>query len=209
MRHLNGVYTQAFNRRHHRVGHLFQGRFKAILIQKDNYLLKVCRYVVLNPVRAKVVSYPEQWRWSSYPATVGTVCSHQCLTKEWILAQFGSVSTVAEREHAVFVNVKIEPGSTWQKVKAQSILGKEDFSENLEGYIKGRRNTVDIPHSQRYLNRPGLDSLFTDVFQNIHKRNEKIAEAVHQHGYRQKEVADHLDMHFSSVSRIIRNGKNI
>ena len=65
MRQLNGVYTQGFNKRHGRVGHLFQGRFKAVLVQKDNHLLEACRYVVLNPVRAERVQRPEEWIWSS------------------------------------------------------------------------------------------------------------------------------------------------
>jgi REP element-mobilizing transposase RayT len=76
MRQLNGVYTQTFNRQHNRVGHLFQGRYKGILIQKDSHLLEVCRYVVLNPVRAKAVKKPEQWRWSSYQATAGIEKPH-------------------------------------------------------------------------------------------------------------------------------------
>ncbi len=71
MRQLNGVYTQTFNKRHKRVGHLFQGRYKAILIQKDSHLLEVCRYVVLNPVRAKAAERPEMWKWSSYQGTRG------------------------------------------------------------------------------------------------------------------------------------------
>lgn len=71
MRHLNGVYTQDFNRRHRKVGHLFQGRFKAILVDRDAYLLEVCRYVELNPVRAVIVSEPGEWAWSSYRAHVG------------------------------------------------------------------------------------------------------------------------------------------
>ncbi len=71
IRHLNGVYTQAFNRGHQRVGHLFQGRFKAIPVEKETYLLELCRYVVLNPVRAGLVPHPRAWRWSSYRATAG------------------------------------------------------------------------------------------------------------------------------------------
>jgi putative transposase len=71
LRHLNGVYTQAFNRRHRRVGHLFQGRYKAIVVEKEAYLLELCRYVVLNPVRAKLVTQSQVWRWSSYRATAG------------------------------------------------------------------------------------------------------------------------------------------
>ena len=71
MRQLNGIYTQTYNRRHNRVGHVFQGRYKAILIQKDSHLLEVCRYVVLNPVMAGVVEKPGAWIWSSYNATAG------------------------------------------------------------------------------------------------------------------------------------------
>ena len=62
MRQLNGVYTQKFNWKHARTGHIFQGRFKAILIEKESYLLEVSRYVVLNPVRANMVECPEAWR---------------------------------------------------------------------------------------------------------------------------------------------------
>jgi REP element-mobilizing transposase RayT len=74
MRQLNGVYTQAFNRRHERVGHLFQGRYKAILVEKETYLLELSRYIVLNPVRAKMVKKPEEWEWSwSSPASADSV----------------------------------------------------------------------------------------------------------------------------------------
>jgi putative transposase len=66
MRYINGVYTQYFNHRHDRVGHVFQGRFKAILVEKERYLLELCRYVVLNPVRAGMVKLPEEYGWSSY-----------------------------------------------------------------------------------------------------------------------------------------------
>ena len=72
MRQLNGVYTQWINRSHHRVGHVFQGRYKGILVEKDNYLLELARYVVLNPVRAGMVRKAEAWPWSSYHAMVGT-----------------------------------------------------------------------------------------------------------------------------------------
>jgi REP element-mobilizing transposase RayT len=71
MRHINGVCTQTYNRRHNKVGHLFQGRFKAILVDRDAYLLEVCRYVDLNPVRARMVRKPGSWAWSSYRAHTG------------------------------------------------------------------------------------------------------------------------------------------
>jgi REP element-mobilizing transposase RayT len=71
MRQLNGVYTQRFNRFHNRVGHLYQGRYKAILVQKEAYLLELSRYIVLNPVRARMVNAPQEWPWSNYRATIG------------------------------------------------------------------------------------------------------------------------------------------
>lgn len=71
MRRLNGSYTPRFNWRHHRVGHLLQGRFKSLLVERESYLLELCRYVVLNPVRAGMVSAPQEWAWSSYGATAG------------------------------------------------------------------------------------------------------------------------------------------
>ena len=72
MRHVNGVYTQTYNRRHGVVGHLFQGRFKAILVEEESYFLEVCRYVDLNPVRAGMVKRPQDWAWSSYESRKGS-----------------------------------------------------------------------------------------------------------------------------------------
>ena len=90
MKYLNGTgtYTQYFNRQHQRVGHVFQGRFKAILVQKNSYLLELARYIVLNPVRAKMVRSANQWPWSSYRATAGFTNSVPCLTTDWLLAEF-------------------------------------------------------------------------------------------------------------------------
>lgn len=94
MRQLNGVYTQRFNRRHHRTGHLLQGRYKAILVEKESHALEVCRYVVLNPVRAKLVKEPEGWKWSSYRGTAGLKEPHGCLSTDWLLRQFHVQRTV-------------------------------------------------------------------------------------------------------------------
>ncbi len=85
IRHLNGVYTQAFHRRHRRVGHLFQGRFKAIVVEKEAHLLELCRYVVLNPARAGLVAHPRRYGWSSYRATAGEAPVPSWLTVDWTL----------------------------------------------------------------------------------------------------------------------------
>jgi REP element-mobilizing transposase RayT len=206
MRQLNGVYTQTFNRKHERVGHLFQGRFKAILIEKDNHLLEACRYVVLNPVRAGVVEKPEQWKWSSYWATAGREKAHRCLTAGWILRQFGSKRGVAERRYREFVRAGMHAESLWKGVKAQSILGGDDFVERLMDYAKGHEDIPEISKGQRYLGRPGLEQLFNrKVIQDKRTRDERIEEAVEKYGYTQKEVSRHLGMHFTSISRIMRN----
>lgn len=83
MRQLNGVYPQVFNRHHGRVGHVFQGRYKAILVEKDSYLLELCRYIVLNPVRAAMVRSADEWPWSSYRATAGYERDLKALDVDW------------------------------------------------------------------------------------------------------------------------------
>jgi hypothetical protein len=205
MRQLNGIYTQRFNRRHGRVGHLFQGRFKAVLVQKDSHLLEACRYVVLNPVRARRVQRPEEWLWSSYGATAGRTKRHRCLVTDWVLSQFGSQRKAAEARYRRFVRDGIGAGSIWKGMRAQSVLGESDFIESLSDYVKGKRQIPDIAKSQRFINRPPLsDILGLGVLRDKRKRNESIRGAVFEHGYTQREVADHLGIHFTSVSRILR-----
>lgn len=205
MRQLNGMYTQTINKRHLRTGHLLQGRYKAILIQKDNHLLEVCRYVALNPVRAGMVENPGDWRWSSYLATAGKETPHACLTVDWILCQFDNIRSKAEKEYKQFVSRGIGDKSIWMDAKGQAILGDDEFVDSLIDHLKKHKNIPDIPKSQRYLNRPSLEELFTEgILQNKGIRNEKIVEAVEEHGYRQREVAEHLGIFFTSVSRILR-----
>jgi putative transposase len=204
MRQLNGVYTQIFNRRHNRGGHIFQGRYKAILIQKESYLLEVCRYVVLNPVRAKVVEKPEEWKWSSYRATAGIKKSHPCLTTEWISGQFSTRKKDAERKYRDFVKAGIGVKNIWKEVKGQCILGGQDLVKVLIDYIKRYKDIKEIPKRHRYVNRPELGGIFKGIWdKGKEKRNRKIKIAIEGYGYSQKEVADYLGIHYSTVSRIV------
>ena len=206
MRQLNGVYTQIFNRRHHRVGHIFQGRYKAIVIQKESHLIEVCRYVVLNPVRAKTVKSPEEWRWSSYRATAGFEKPHSCLTIKWVLGQFGSKIGQARQRYREFVKSGIGEEPIWSNLKGQILLGEDNFVEKFKGYLKGHEDIKEIPKSQRYINRPTLDNLLKErELKNKHVRDKKILEATEKYGYSQKEVADYLKMHYSTISRVIKN----
>ena len=204
MRQLNGVYTQAFNKRHRRVGHLFQGRYKAILIQKDSHLLEVCRYVVLNPVRVGLVEDPGQWEWSSYGATAGLQKPPACLTTHWVLGQFSGKRRKAEREYREYVHREIKKGSIWEGVKGQAILGEDDFVGSFSGYLGRHKDVPEIPKSQRYATRPALKKIFNGrILSDRAKRDRVIREAVEKFGYTQRAVADYLGFHFTYVSRIL------
>src|SRR5512143_1054831 len=204
MRQLNGVYTQARNKRYNKTGHLFQGRYKAILIQKDTHLLEVCRYVVLNPVRARMVEKPEDWRWSSYRAAAGKEAARPCLTTDWILGQFSRTRAKAEREYRQFVQWGIGKETIWKEVKGQTLLGEDDFVDSLSGHLKRHKDIPEIPKSLRYANRPELKKIFNEsTLADKRKRDRKIAEAVEKYGYTQRSIADHLGVHATYVSRIL------
>lgn len=185
MRQLNGVYTQLFNKRHGRTGHLFQGRYKAILIQKDSHLLEVCRYVVLNPVRAKMVEKPDAWKWSSYLATAGKGESHTCLTRDWVLGQFSGKRGKAEQEYRQFVSWGIGKPTIWAEVRGQSLLGEENFVDQFVDHLKKHKDIPEIPRSQRYADRPSLENLFDErtignkknVIRRLTKRSRSLATA--------------------------------
>lgn len=205
MRQLNGVYTQTYNRRHHSVGHIFQGRYKAILIQKESHLLEVSRYVVLNPVRAKAAEKPGEWKWSSYRGTSGMTKPHPGLTTDWLLGQFSTKRGQAEKKYREFVESGIGGERIWDKVKGQSILGNDEFVEGLIKYLKGYEEIKEIPKGQRYIGRPAPSDLFDkEAGTDKRRRDMIIREAVVKHGYSQKEVADYLGIHYSTVSNIIK-----
>lgn len=209
MRQLNGVYTQRSNRRHNRVGHLFQGRYKSIVVDKENYLLEVSRYVVLNPVRAKAVEMPGEWKWSSYRETAGLSGPYPLLTTGWILGQFDMDADKARGKYAAFVAEGISGKAIWDELTGQCLLGDGNFVDRLKRHLNKMENIKEIPVRQRLIGRPGLEAIFREG-RSIPKieRNEAIKEAVIKYAYTQKEVAHHLNLHYSTVSRLINeNGK--
>ena len=160
MRQLNGIYTQQFNRRHNRVGHAFQGRYKAILVDKDNYLLELSRYIVLNPVRAGMVKGPREWQWSSYKETTGYGKGISCLTKDWILIQFGRKREESETRYKEFVREGIKAESPWKEVRGQLYLGDENFINRIKKLIRSKETLKEIPRIQRYITKPSLEDIF-------------------------------------------------
>lgn len=138
MRRLNGVYTQAFNFRHGRAGHVLQGRYKAILVDKDSHLLELCRYVVLNPVRAQMVSGVGDWPWSSYLATAGKMACPDWLAVEHVLGLFSSSDrTQARRAYTRFVGEGLDARSPWEQLKGQIFLGPDSFIGKMEKLLAG------------------------------------------------------------------------
>jgi hypothetical protein len=124
---------------------------------------------------------------------------------EWVLSQFGSDRKIAEAAYRRFVRDGIRAGSIWNSVRAQSVLGEDDFIESLSDYVRGRKQIPEIAKSQRFMNKPPLGDIFrSEVLGDRRKRDRSIREAVLDHGYTQREVSDHLGIHFTSVSRILR-----
>jgi putative transposase len=152
MRQLNRIYTQNFNRRHNRAGHLFQGRFKAILVEKESYLMELCRYIVLNPVRVKGKVGVGAWKWSSYRATAGLAPVPEFLSPDWVLGQFGKSRTKAQKQYRGFVREGLE-SRPWEELKGQIYLGSEQF---IERHSPGDKELKEIPRAQLKAVKPSV-----------------------------------------------------
>ena len=204
MRHINGVYTQYFNRRHDRVGHVFQGRFKSILMEKERYLLELCRYVVLNPVRAGMVKLPEEYGWSSYRSIAGFSKQLSFLAVDWILSQFGDERKKAQKYYRRFVADGIGIDA-WEKVKSQCILGGEKFLEKLRPLLDDKSKLTEVPRVQRFVSRPSLDDLLPrDALPGKRERDELIRRAHREYGYSYSEIGRHVGFHYATVSRLVK-----
>ena len=196
MRHLNGVYTQRFNRRHSSAGHVFQGRYKAILVEKEPHLLELARYIVLNPVRSKAVRNCRDWHWSSYRATAGFEPATSFLTTDWLLSQFDSSPDAAQLAYRRFVS-EGRTSPIWDNLRGQVYLGSDTF---IEQHIpEGSRAFREIPREQRLVDRPSLRDLFASSAED-----DAITTAYRRHGYRLNEIASFLGVHYSTVSRRLK-----
>jgi len=135
--------------------------------------------------------------------------AHACLTTDWVLGQFGSKKRTAEKRYRAFVMDGIGGHRIWEDVEGQSILGDGDFVNRLIDYVRGYKEVKEIPKVQRYLNRPRLTEIFKNTRREKRRRDTGIAEAVERWGYSEREVANHLRLHYSTVSRLIneRNAK--
>ena len=202
MRQLNGMYTQASNRRHHRIGHYFQGRFKGILVDKESYLLELTRYVVLNPVRAGMVKHPVEYEWSSYRAMVGEAPPPDWLATDGLLAQFGKRRANARRRSAAGrLDEGIPLGSIWAELRQQIYLGDEKFIKRMQRKAELQGDELSIPRAQR---RPPAQSI-ANIAAKHPERNDAIVAAYATGAYSYREIAKHFGLHLATVGRIIRS----
>ena len=203
MRQLNGVYTQRFNRAHARVGHVFQGRYKAILVERDSYLLELARYVVLNPLRARMVKRLENWPWSSYLATCGQASAPEWLQTDWILAQFGRQRASAIRQYVEFVHEGARLPSVWTQLQGQIYLGSEAFVKKMQGQIEQKPALDEIPRAQRR----ALTQALAD-FERHYARKEAMARAYLSGQHTMLAIAEYFGVHYSTVSRTVKTYEN-
>jgi putative transposase len=164
MHWLNTVYVVWFNRRYQRSGHLYQGRFKAFLIEKELYFMEVLRYVVLNPVRAGMVERPEDYQWSSYRATAGLEPAPDWLDLAPTLGPFAPDREIAEAYYREFVAQKVgSKERLWEKLVHGIFLGGEQWIKKMRQVVDSKPRSTDHPKQQRAAGRPKMDAVITAV----------------------------------------------
>lgn len=189
MRQLNGTYAQCFNARHGRTGHVFGGRYKAVVVEKNAHLVRLAAYIVCNPVRAGWCRRPEEWRHSSYRATAGYDSCPLWLSTDWLLSQFGKDLQEAQRRYREYVlaSARAEvPG-----VRGEIYFGDDDFINRLAP----NRPLREVPRPQWQPLRPPLHEVLSSF-------DEQALEVAHRRfGYTLREIAVELGVHYSTVGR--------
>ncbi len=159
MHRLNAIHSQRFNRRHGRVGHLLQGRFKGILVEKERHLLELVRYLVLNPVRAGLVPTAVEWPWSNFRATAGLSPCPTWLETEWTIAQFGGGAAAREAYREFVTAGAAVVDRPWRRIAGQLFLGSDEFRRRMRGMLAAQAVSREVPLAQRRAIRPDLSDV--------------------------------------------------
>ena len=204
MRQLGGVYTQRFNRRHRRVGHVFQGRYKAIVVERNSYLLELCRYVVLNPVRAGMVADAGDWPWSSYPTMLGKAACPTWLACDGMLRLFGKTRRVAVAQYVDFIRAGVGLPSIWGAVRGQVFLGGDAFLAVMQKVLVDDGDALaEIPRAQRRPMAASLKDYVSVPFATKAQRNHSIRQAWATGDFTLKQIAAAFGVHYATVSRVV------
>ena len=187
-------------------GHVFQGRFKAFVVEKESYLLEVSRYIVLNPVRSGLVTAPEKWPWSNFRATAGLEKTPSWLTTEWTLEYFSSTSLKAHKEYRMFVIEGLKKEKLKRKKGDGIVLGSPQFVHEVWRIAKKSSEKKEVPRFERIIGRPSLKEIFEDI-RGIEERNNAIHFARESCGYQGSVIAKFLRLSPTTVSLIARGKK--
>jgi len=201
MHGLNGGYTGYFNRRYGRSGHLFQGRYRGILVEKDTYLVSLSQYIHLNPVRAKIVDKPEKYPWSSYPAYIGGAEEEEWVEYSWVLSQFGNAKSETRREYRKYVEegVRGKGGNPLNDLHCQIVLGKEAFRKKIKGMVKGKPLSNEIVDRKRFRENPLPDHIIRLVARAWKADSEAIMDRRNKNNIARK-VAIHFVQRYSGLT---------
>ena len=164
MQQLNGPYARKFNKKHKRRGHLFQGRFHSVLVEKEQHLAELTRYLVLNPVRAGMVERPEDWKWSSYRAMVGLEAAPAFLHTDWVLSRFAVDRASAIEKYVEYVDAGAQiERSPWEDLVGQIYLGSGEWIEKMQALVDAEPRSEEHPKAQRHFARPTMEKVVEAV----------------------------------------------
>lgn len=195
MRQLNGAFSQWFNRRHRRRGHLFQGRFEATLVERESYLLELHRYVARNPVKPGLVKTAAEWRWSHFGALMGAGPLPSWADSRAVFTLFAADERHGRELFRNFVEGTQSDFDPRVSIKGQLFLGGFEFCAQFEA----ERGSTEVPASQFSPARRPLSVILGDGAPWT-----EAARIAHQReGYTMQQIADHLGIHLSTVSRRI------
>jgi hypothetical protein len=150
-----------------------------------------------------MVEKPDEWEWSSYEATAGLKNVPDYLTVDWILGLFSKNKGEAQKRYREFVKEGIQVGSPWDNLQGQILLGEDGFIEKYKDLLSDKEQVKEIPRPQRYVSRPRLSKLLSKE-DSTTRRNKRIYTAHLKFGYTLKDIADHLEIHYTTVSKVIK-----
>jgi len=212
MRHINGAYTTYFNVKRARSGHLLQGRYKAILVEIDEYAKELSRYIHLNPVRAKMVKTPEEYAWSSYRFYIGAEKPPEWLCRDFILGYFGNKVSIAQKGYCNFVSLLVNEkyDSPLDEVVSSTLLGSPGFITFIKDkFLSGKKPDKDLPALKELVEKASIQDIFDKVESVFGKepslgRNVKMFLSQRYTGEKLKDISAHFGIGESGVSQASR-----
>ena len=209
MRHINGAYTIYYNIKHRRSGHLFQGRYKAILVDADAYAAELTRYIHLNPIRAGIIENPEKYKWSSYACYIGKKKKPKWLMVEFVLDYFKGNGQDPQKSYRDFVLARMigKYESPLKKTVASTILGSDNFIEHIhERYLNSKEKNRDLPALGKLVSTPDINKIYIEIKSLIKDDSSLLKNYVlylcrNYSGKTLKEIGDYFGISEAAVSQ--------